>query len=332
MLVMVEAIHEEVRRRGLVLHAEAAWARLADAESPAVFFYLLPLDRHGVRGRPLHQDELAREAAHRVRELQGAFRAGHQHSRREPMSSPKDRRGLGGPDVADPRRRQHRRRRVHPVHRLHHRDLRAAGRDAGSRQARPARQGDIRPGQPANQPTTSSSCSAPSTSSRTGNGSAHPSSARPSSTASPWSCPTPPTTTRRGPFCSGPSGVNLFEQCCHAFDSQRDGRRAFTLQESLLLYAVLLHLIHETEDFNRRARILRNLLAASVADEIRRPNMPGLSRTSRRSSSVATSTRSASSAAIRCRTSRQRWRSSPHIPISRERCSGSRIIHSYAAR
>ena len=74
----------------------------------------------------------------------------------------------------------------------------------------------------------------------------------------------------------GSSSVNLFEQCCHAFDSQRYGRREFTLQDSLLLYAVLLHLTEETEDFDRRSRILRNLLAASVADEIRRPNMPGL--------------------------------------------------------
>ena len=42
------------------------------------------------------------------------------------------------------------------------------------------------------------------------------------------------------------------------------------------LGSLVLHLTQATEDFNRRARILRNLLAASVADEIRRPNMPGL--------------------------------------------------------
>ena len=52
---------------------QPAWTRLT-ARRPAVWFYLLPLDENGRRG-PLHQDELAREAPHRVRELQGALRA-----------------------------------------------------------------------------------------------------------------------------------------------------------------------------------------------------------------------------------------------------------------
>ena len=73
----------------------------------------------------------------------------------------------------------------------------------------------------------------------------------------------------------GATSTNLFEQCCHQFDSQRGGNRAFTLQQSLFLYAVLLHRIEKTDDFRRRVRILRNLLAASE-DEVRRPNMPGL--------------------------------------------------------
>lgn len=75
----------------------------------------------------------------------------------------------------------------------------------------------------------------------------------------------------------GGGGTNLFEQCCHRFDNQRGGNRAFTLQQSLLLYAFLLHLIHRTEDFSRRLRVLRNLIAASE-DEVRRPNMPALIR------------------------------------------------------
>jgi hypothetical protein len=70
--------------------------------------------------------------------------------------------------------------------------------------------------------------------------------------------------------------LNLFEQCCHQFVSQPGGNRVFTLQQSLLLYAVLLHLIEKTEDFTRRVRVLRNLLAASAEDEVRRSNMPGL--------------------------------------------------------
>lgn len=74
----------------------------------------------------------------------------------------------------------------------------------------------------------------------------------------------------------GADGVNLFEQCCHQYHSQKGGTRTFTLQQSLLLYAALLHLIEHTEEFPQRLRVLRNLLAASVADEIRRQNMPGL--------------------------------------------------------
>jgi hypothetical protein len=70
--------------------------------------------------------------------------------------------------------------------------------------------------------------------------------------------------------------VNLFEQCCHQFGSQSGGNRVFTLQQSLLLYAVLLHLIEKTVDFTRRVRTLRNLLSASAEDEVRRSNMPGL--------------------------------------------------------
>lgn len=73
----------------------------------------------------------------------------------------------------------------------------------------------------------------------------------------------------------GSTGTNLLESCCHQFDSQRAASRLFSLQQSLLLYAVLLHRLHRTEDFPRRLRILRNLIAASE-DEMRRPNMPAL--------------------------------------------------------
>ena len=62
------------------------------------------------------------------------------------------------------------------------------------------------------------------------------------------SCPGPrcraamATTGARSPS-SAATRTNLFEQCCSQFDSQRGGNRPFTLQQSLLLYAVLLHLI-----------------------------------------------------------------------------------------
>lgn len=73
----------------------------------------------------------------------------------------------------------------------------------------------------------------------------------------------------------GSTDTNLFEQCCHSFDSQRERNRPFTLQQSLLLYAVLIHLRSGSDDFARRVRVLRNLIAASE-DEIRRPKMPAL--------------------------------------------------------
>lgn len=73
----------------------------------------------------------------------------------------------------------------------------------------------------------------------------------------------------------GVSSTNLFERCCHEFDSQRSGNRPFSLQQSLYLYAVLLHEIHRSDDFQRRLRTLRNLISASD-DEMRRANMPAL--------------------------------------------------------
>jgi hypothetical protein len=72
-----------------------------------------------------------------------------------------------------------------------------------------------------------------------------------------------------------PAHVNLFEHCSYRFEASTIGRREFTLQQSLLLYAVLLHRIETTADFPRRLRVLRNLIAASE-DEIRRQNMPEL--------------------------------------------------------
>lgn len=73
----------------------------------------------------------------------------------------------------------------------------------------------------------------------------------------------------------GAASTNLFEQCCHRFDSQTRRNRPFTLQNSLMLYAVLLHVIEHTADFPRRLRVLRNLVAAAE-DEVRRENMPEL--------------------------------------------------------
>ena len=69
--------------------------------------------------------------------------------------------------------------------------------------------------------------------------------------------------------------LNLFEACCHTFGDTRGNTRVFALSQSLLLYAVLLHMAGKTADFPRRLRILRNLIEASE-DEIRRQNMPNV--------------------------------------------------------
>lgn len=74
------------------------------------------------------------------------------------------------------------------------------------------------------------------------------------------------------------SGVNLnlLEECCHTHGDVRGNTRVFSLSQSLLLYAVLLHRIKDTRDFPRRLRILRNLAEASVNNELRLDRMPDL--------------------------------------------------------
>lgn len=66
--------------------------------------------------------------------------------------------------------------------------------------------------------------------------------------------------------------LNLFETCCRSYGETRGKTRAFSLGQSLVLYAVLLHLIEETPEFPRRVRILRNLIEAST-DELRPERM-----------------------------------------------------------
>lgn len=80
----------------------------------------------------------------------------------------------------------------------------------------------------------------------------------------------------------GASSTNLFEDCCRNFEIERVTTRTFSLQQSLLLYAVLLHKIasrdepsYDANRFPRRLRVLRNLIAASD-DEVRRNAMPAL--------------------------------------------------------
>lgn len=66
---------------------------------------------------------------------------------------------------------------------------------------------------------------------------------------------------------------NLFEACCRSYGESRGRTRVFSLGQTLVLYAVVLHLVEHTEDFPRRVRILRNLIEAS-SDELRPDRMP----------------------------------------------------------
>jgi hypothetical protein len=67
--------------------------------------------------------------------------------------------------------------------------------------------------------------------------------------------------------------IDHFRACCESYTF--GGNRPFGWAETLTLYAVLIHRIHQTDDFPRRLRVLRNLLEAS-SNELRLENMPAL--------------------------------------------------------
>lgn len=74
--------------------------------------------------------------------------------------------------------------------------------------------------------------------------------------------------------------VNLFKLCCNNFESINiGGRRDFSLNNTLLLYAVVTYLINkdniEETDFRERIRIVRNLINNS-SDEIREKRLQAL--------------------------------------------------------
>jgi hypothetical protein len=62
--------------------------------------------------------------------------------------------------------------------------------------------------------------------------------------------------------------VNLFAECCA-------GETRLGWPRTLLLYAVLLHRLHDTPEFARRLRVLRNLIEAS-SNELRADRIPAL--------------------------------------------------------
>lgn len=75
-------------------------------------------------------------------------------------------------------------------------------------------------------------------------------------------------TTFQGLFASTPlffrnGTTNLFAACCASYGDTRGQTRSFSFGQTLVLFAVVLHLIHGSEDFSRRVRTLRNLIEGS---------------------------------------------------------------------
>jgi hypothetical protein len=71
----------------------------------------------------------------------------------------------------------------------------------------------------------------------------------------------------------GAPSTDLFHACCERYGATRGTTRLFSLTDTLLLLAVLVNRIHETEDVAERLRTLRNVNEASQF-EMRVQNMP----------------------------------------------------------
>jgi len=71
--------------------------------------------------------------------------------------------------------------------------------------------------------------------------------------------------------------INLFDACCRTFGDTSGRTRIFTFGQSLLLFAILLHHMDETDALQARIRSLRNLIEAST-NELRVDRMPRLLR------------------------------------------------------
>jgi hypothetical protein len=71
----------------------------------------------------------------------------------------------------------------------------------------------------------------------------------------------------------GAPAPNLFLACCERYGATRGNTRTFSLTDTLLLYAVLIHRIEGTDDSAQRLRVLRNVNEASQF-EMRLQNMP----------------------------------------------------------
>lgn len=69
--------------------------------------------------------------------------------------------------------------------------------------------------------------------------------------------------------------TNLFDACCRTFGDTSGRTRVFTFGQSLLLFAILRHLMSGTDAIQARIRALRNLIEAST-NELRADRMPRL--------------------------------------------------------
>jgi hypothetical protein len=264
MLVMIDSVHEEVQRLHPDLDAQAAWERLTHAESPAVSFYLLPLNdmdsdedlyiKMNSRGKPLTPFET----------FKARFEKAIRHSDRADDFAHKVDGAWsdllwpfhGGDNIVDDEFIRY----IDFITELC--ELRE-GRVVSGRLGPRARDVFGEGNERANEHLALlfdafDKWQSAEHISRTFNDVL--STSLPGEDRYDW----------QKVVLFGTTSTNLFEQCLRGGDN-----RAFTLQQSLLLYAVLLHLIEGTEDFPRRLRVLRNLIAASE-DEVRRPNMPAL--------------------------------------------------------
>lgn len=71
--------------------------------------------------------------------------------------------------------------------------------------------------------------------------------------------------------------TDLFRKCADSYDSSLR-INPFSIGEQLMMYACLIHLLNETDHFNDRLRIIRNLISNSE-DTVRKENMGSLLKT-----------------------------------------------------
>jgi len=261
MLVMIDAIHRETRRLHPGLDAQAAWERLTASDSLAISFYLLPLDdmdsdedlyiKMNSRGKPLTPFENFK--ARFEQDIQHSTRAGEFAQKIDGAWSDLLWPYHGGDNIVDDEL------------------LRYIGFVTELCELRDGRVASGRPGPraravfgPDNERAVEHLAFLFDAFDKW---QGHERIGQVFSAVLSTSLPGGQRYDPQKVVLFGATDINLLRQCLRG--------RGFTLQQTLLLYAFLLHLIGDTEDFPRRLRMLRNLITASE-DEVRRSNMPAL--------------------------------------------------------